>query len=130
MFNSWAHSEPLHSALNVFGAVFTPAGVTLAGGLLNASQYSLATPLLGLARAPAAPPRFSGYYAPHARGQWAVTLFLPPELVGVYARVLVNGACRPARRDGSGHALSWDGEGGADAGPLAWELGAPACAGG
>ena len=129
-FNSWAHSEPLHSALNVFGAVFTPAGVTLAGGLLNASQYSLATPLLGLARAPAAPPRFSGYYAPHARGQWAVTLFLPPELVGVYARVLVNGACRPARRDGSGHALSWDGEGGADAGPLAWELGAPACAGG
>jgi hypothetical protein len=127
-FNSWAHSEPLHSALNIFGIVFTPAGVTLAGGLLNATQFSLTTPLLSLARAPASPPRFSGHYVPHARGQWTVTLYLPLELIGAYARVLVNGACVGTRRVADGLALAWDGEGGAEAGPVVWELGAAMCA--
>jgi hypothetical protein len=123
-FNSWAHSEPLHSALNAFGVVFTPRGVTLVGGLLNTTQFSLSTPLLGLARAPAVPPRFSGHYAPHARGTWTVTLYLPPALLGAYARVLVNGACVDTRSDADGLALAWSGEGGADVGPLAWALGA------
>lgn len=47
MFNSWEHAEPLHSAVNAMGVVFTPAGMTVAGGLLSAPAYALATAVVG-----------------------------------------------------------------------------------
>jgi hypothetical protein len=38
-FNAWQHSEPLHSAENALGVVFTRSGVVLQGGLLSARAY-------------------------------------------------------------------------------------------
>lgn len=69
-FNSWEHSEPLHSAVNAIGVVFTPEGVVIAGGLLNASTYALSSALFSFKRQ--GPLSFSGHYAPSVAGNWTV----------------------------------------------------------
>jgi hypothetical protein len=68
-FNSWEHSEPLHSAVNAFGVTFTPNGMFIAGGVLNASAYALSTALFSFNRQGQA---FSGHYQPYVRGNWTI----------------------------------------------------------
>jgi hypothetical protein len=121
-FNSWEHSEPLHSAVNAMGVVFTPLGVTVAGGLLSAPAYALATAVVGFKRA--GPRDFSGHYQPHVAGNWSVEVLLYADVAAAFSRVQVNGACQPLARASEGGIarLSWWGEGGGAA-PLAWALG-------
>jgi hypothetical protein len=122
MFNSWEHAEPLHSAVNAMGVVFTPAGMTVAGGLLSAPAYALATAVVGFKRE--GPRAFSGHYQPHVAGNWSVGVLLQPTVAAAFSRVQVNGACAPLQRESEGGAVrvSWWGEGGGPA-PMAWALG-------
>jgi hypothetical protein len=128
-FNSWSHAEPLSSAANALGLWFTSAGVTLVGGLLNASEFSLNSSLVSFRRAGPSPisgnlPLFAGHYNPVAEGTWTVELFLPPSLLAAYSHVQVNGVCVPTVPAAGGLALAWTGRGGgATSGPLVWELG-------
>lgn len=121
-FNSWEHSEPLHSAVNALGVVFTPTGVSLAGGLLSAPVYALSTAVLGFKRT--AVTAFSGYYQPHVSGNWSVVVLLEPHIAEAFTRVLVNGACQPLQRASEGGIVRvfWWGVGGGPA-PLTWALG-------
>jgi hypothetical protein len=121
-FNSWEHSEPLHSAVNAMGVVFTPTGVVLMGGLLSAPAFSLATAVVGFVKG--GPRDFAGHYQPHVAGNWSVEVALDAGVAADFSRVQVNGACQPLQRASEGGAvrLSWWGEGGGAA-PLAWALG-------
>lgn len=121
-FNTWEHAEPLHSAVNALGVVFTPSGVVVAGGLLSAPIYALATYVVGFKRE--GPHAFSGHYQPHVAGNYSVTVLLNTTVAAAFSRVQVNGACQPLQRASEGDAVrvSWWGEGGGPA-PLAWALG-------
>ena len=123
-FNAWEHSEPLHSALNALGVVFTRSGVLLQGGLLSVPDYSLAAALVGFRRV-GAPLAFAGWYQPHVAGNWSVGVLLEPAVAAGFTRVQVNGACQALQREpgeGGGVRLTFWGVGGGEA-RLSWALG-------
>jgi hypothetical protein len=131
-FNSWAHSEPLHSAVNALGVTFTQEGVIFMGGLLNASAYSLSTALFSFRRTTDVATGlvdFNGTYAPRVAGLWKVTIALAPSVAAAYTQAKVNGACMDILKGGDGDVVlvSLTGRGGAEAGTLTWALG-EACA--
>ena len=121
-FNAWQHSEPLHSALNALGVVFTASGLLLQGGVLSATEFTLATALVGFRRRGAL--AFDGHYQPHVAGNWSVGVLLAPGVAAGFARVLVNGACQALQRAAveGGVRVSWWGVGGGQA-RHAWALG-------
>ena len=123
-FNSWQHSEPLHSALNALGVLFTQQGLQLAGGLLSAPAFSLSTALLSFSRQ-AEPLAFAGHYQPHVAGNWSVGVLLQPGVAAGFQMVQVNGVCQALQRASEGGAvrLSWWGLGGGEQGSLTWALG-------
>ena len=70
-FNAWSHSDPLHSAGNAMGLWSTPHGVTLVGGTLNRTAWSLQTPAVSFTRAAGGgsnPAMFAGRYNPATAG--------------------------------------------------------------
>ena len=96
VLNMHAHAWPLYSAVKLLGADFHAGGVRFKP-VIPLDDYEFNTPLLGFRKTPRG---YSGWYAPHAAGQWTIDLALSNTDLAQLQRLRVNGAQQPFHSEG------------------------------